>query len=214
MVLPLSTNVVERLSENSEQASFCGPTRLHNGMKRYSHRRLALPKTRDPTRPAIFQTVSRRIILRSSPRIHCEFIAARYGLGGVGPTSEQLPFFLAPIHPSAWKGYSPNFASTGVWEVLLAEAADNRLPSRPGSRIPSGPAARIPPPGPPGFFVRRFAPARVEMARKVHGRGPDLLRQCPTEAGGPRRGRRPVFVLPYGPVDYPGPVPPQKSYPD
>src|SRR5215210_4050559 len=59
MVLPLSTNVVERLSENSEQASFCGPTRLHNGKKRYSHRRLALPKTRDPTRPAIFQTVSR-----------------------------------------------------------------------------------------------------------------------------------------------------------
>ena len=41
-----------------------------------------------------------------------------------------------------------------------------------------------PPPGPPGFFVRRFASARVEMARKVHGRGPDLLRQCPTEAGG------------------------------
>src|SRR5215203_4166572 len=90
MALPLSTNVVERLSENSEQASFCGPTKLHNGMKRYSHRRLALPKTRDPTRPAIFQTVSRRIILRSSPRIHREFIAARYGLGGVGPTSEQL----------------------------------------------------------------------------------------------------------------------------
>src|SRR5829696_10084070 len=91
---------------------------------------------------------------------------------------------LTLIHRSAWKGYSPKFASTGVWEVLLAEAADNRLPSRPGSRIPSGPAARIPPPGPPGLFVRRFAPARVEMARKVHGRGPDLLRQCPTEAGG------------------------------
>src|SRR5829696_544884 len=65
MVLPLSTNVVERLSENSEQASFGGPTRLHNGKKRYSHRRLALPKTRDPTRPAIFQTVSRRTILGS-----------------------------------------------------------------------------------------------------------------------------------------------------
>src|SRR5215203_3597410 len=117
MVLPLSTNVVERLSENSEQASFCGPTRLHNGMKRYSHRRLALPKTRDPTRPAIFQTVSRRVILRSSPRIHREFIAARYGLGGVGLTSEQLlllsraarwfpldpPFSLASIHRSAWR---------------------------------------------------------------------------------------------------------------
>src|SRR5215208_1963966 len=41
-----------------------------------------------------------------------------------------------------------------------------------------------PPPGPPGFFVRPFVPARVEMARKVHGRGPDLLRQCATEAGG------------------------------
>src|SRR5215212_5921665 len=162
MVLPLSTNVVERLSENSEQASFCGPTRLHNGMKRYSHRRLALPKTRDPTRPAIFQTVSRRIILRSSPRIHCEFIAARYGLGGVGPTSEQLPFFLAPIHPSAWKGYSPKFASTGVWEVLLAEAADNRLPSRTGSRIPSGPVARIPPSWAAGLFR---APLRSRAGR-------------------------------------------------
>jgi hypothetical protein len=58
---------------------------------------------------------------------------------------------------------SANFASTGVWEVLLAEAADDRLPlSRPGSRIPSGPAARIPPSWAAGLFR---APLRSRASR-------------------------------------------------
>ena len=46
-----------------------------------------------------------------------------------------------------------------------------------------GPAARISPPGPPAFFVRPFGPARATMARKLHGRSPEPLRQCATEEG-------------------------------
>ena len=67
-----------------------------------------------------------------------------------------------PIHGSAWKGFSQKFASTGVWKVLLAEAADDRLPSRPDSRIPSGPAARIPPSWAAGLFR---APLRSRAGR-------------------------------------------------
>ena len=67
-----------------------------------------------------------RALLRTSLGIHRRFIAARYGIGGVGLTSEQLlllsrvarrfppdpPFPVAPIHRSTWKGFSANFRFT------------------------------------------------------------------------------------------------------
>ena len=89
-----------------------------------------------------FQTVSGRGILRSLPGIHRQFIAARYGIGGVGLTSEQLlllsraarwfpldpPFSLASIHRSAWKGHSANFAVTESSEVRYTQAMSNNSP--------------------------------------------------------------------------------------
>jgi hypothetical protein len=75
------------------------------------------------------------------PRIHREFIATRYGLGGVGLSPERLlflsraarwcpldsPFSLAPIHRSAWNRYSANFAQTEFSEVRHSLALGKEL---------------------------------------------------------------------------------------
>src|SRR5215218_2972799 len=60
---------VERLSGNSERAPLQGLTSLRNRTKGHHFGRFALPKTRDPTRAASFQTVSIRRILGSSRQI-------------------------------------------------------------------------------------------------------------------------------------------------
>src|SRR5215218_3461504 len=68
----------------------------------------------------------RGILPTTSPGIHRQFIGSRYGIGGVGLTSERLlllsrvarrfpldpPFPVASIHPSAWQRCSANFAFT------------------------------------------------------------------------------------------------------
>jgi hypothetical protein len=72
---------------------------------------------------------------------------------------------------SLWKGYSAKFVR-GVWLVR--------------TRVGMSYTARrpvFPPSWAAGLFVRPFGPARVAMARKLHGRSPEPLRQCATEAG-------------------------------
>jgi hypothetical protein len=57
-LLPYAPNLLERLSGNSGQAPFHGPVSLHNGRKGTLLGASRYRQTRDPTRPATFQTVS------------------------------------------------------------------------------------------------------------------------------------------------------------
>ena len=56
-------------------------------------------------------------------------------------------------------------------------------PARERRGARKSPAARTSPSWAAGLFVRPFGPALAAMARKVHGRGPEPLRQCATEEG-------------------------------
>src|SRR4028119_2393488 len=69
--LPHSPNLVERLSGNSGQAPFHGPVSLHNGRKGTLLGASRYRQTRDPTRPATFQTVSETRMLGSSRLALC-----------------------------------------------------------------------------------------------------------------------------------------------
>ena len=75
--------------------------------------------------------------------------------------------------------YSPEYVEGLFSEVRPRCLACTQL----GRDELSGPAARTSPSWAAGFFVRPFGPARAAMARKVHGRGPEPLRQCVTEEG-------------------------------
>jgi hypothetical protein len=66
---------LERLSGNSGQSPFHGPLSLHDGRKGTLFGAARYRQTRDPTRPATFQTVSRRRIL-GSPRLRTAPLAA------------------------------------------------------------------------------------------------------------------------------------------
>jgi hypothetical protein len=74
------------------------------------------------------------------------------------------------MHRSAWKV----FCEVRPRCLACTQSGRDEL-SRPAARI-SPLLGRRP-------FRAPFGPTRVAMARKLHGRSPETLRQCATEAG-------------------------------